>query len=103
MPATAIPGQAIPARGQPYFTLIRKVEARWHDADDGVIAPTECIHRQRLAENLRVSRKTPLPESVTDHRGALASALVFFRQECAAQERLDAKRREKTGRDIHAP
>ena len=89
------------AGSDPDFALGRELEARRHDADDGVSrARHEIIEHDRLANGVRVSTKPLLPEVVTDDDDGVRIFDVFFGLERSPQNWRYAQRLEETRRDI---
>jgi hypothetical protein len=77
----------------------RPFESRWRDANHGEGQTVQC---QRLAWQRRIRAKLVRPQAVADHDHRVGARLpVFFGQEQAAAERLDAQHVE-IGRARHA-
>ena len=57
------------------------------------------VHRDRLAHGGGVAPESPLPKAVADYGNGAGSGLIVLHREGAAENRLDAERREKRSRD----
>src|SRR5258708_3373714 len=76
---------------QECFGWKQQVEIARQYADDGDILP---IGTQRLADDFGVSTKAALPKAVTEDYDIGSVEDGFFREEVAAENRIDAENRE---------
>src|SRR5262245_57820012 len=60
----------------------------WHHADDGECLPAQ---RHRLANDVRISVETTLPEGMADHDDEASCRTVFFRFEITTKHRTYAQ------------
>src|SRR5205085_696260 len=74
--------------------IVQKMKARWHHADDCVNATAD---RDLLPEHSIVTAEALLPKLVTEDRNEIRAWPVLIVREPAADQGLDAERREKTG------
>src|SRR5256885_14387704 len=65
---------------------IWKSRQRWEDADNGVGL---VVHLEDLADDVRIARKTFLPEVIAQQQHRRGSLLVLPGQESAAEKRFD--------------
>ena len=65
-----------------------KLKIRRHHADHRELDAIECYW---LADDARLSTKTPLPQSVTEHGDWRFSHQLIVRQECSTENRIDSE------------
>src|SRR5262249_49349535 len=83
---------------QPYPA---SVEALWRNADDGEIA---LVEPNRLPDQSRISRESPLPQPVTDDHYRMSPwRAVFIRSEGSSQRRAHGQYTEEIARDQRTP
>src|SRR5262245_18120609 len=73
---------------RPYFGFLQHAGRVRRYANQGM---TATIERDRLADDLRIAAKTPLPQSLADDRHLRCARSFFLRQKRAALNQPDAQ------------
>src|SRR4051794_2136246 len=84
-----------PHEREPDVYCARRKHLRWHHSDNGVGLVSK-IHSP--SQNLGITRKRAVPQSIADHREKWPAHSIFFRGEDAAELGLEPNDLEKGGR-----
>src|SRR5262245_29306954 len=76
--------------------MVGKLELRRHDTDD---RPRPTVDRDHPADDGRIARVPPLPQSVTDQRNRRPARAIFVLAELTSENRLNAEHRKEVAGD----
>jgi hypothetical protein len=85
--------------GDPELLVVREVEIRRHDADDG---SGGAVDADGLADDARIAAEVGLPERVTEDDGLVHAGLVLLGEEITPEHGGDAEGAEEVPRDVAA-
>src|SRR5687767_6728760 len=96
----AAPGNAAFSRSarNPDFAFVRKIKTVRKNSQNRVLLAPKIIQRDRLTNDIRITGEAALPKRIADHDRKVAVGRVFFRAECAPENRLAAHRLKKARR-----